>query len=159
MATPAELSLVSQIFAQVDKQKLGILNGDLAVSVFGGAKLPGSVLGEIWSIADEENNGWLSKTGAAKVIRLIGHAQKGTKISTTLLSKRQSVSGGSSSLDTHFYAQRARLPRLKGTLPSLNRTPARRFQSHPHLASLHSLRKIRSSFRTYSTVLVLPMAY
>lgn len=89
-ATPAELSLVSQIFAQADKQKLGILSGDVAVKVFGGAKLPGSVLGEIWSIADEENNGWLSKTGAAKALRLIAHAQKGEKVSTTLLSKRQS---------------------------------------------------------------------
>ncbi|KXN90474.1 EH domain-containing and endocytosis protein 1 [Leucoagaricus sp. SymC.cos] len=86
-ATPAELALVNQIFAQVDKQKLGILNGDIAVRVFSGANLPGSVLGEIWTIADEENNGWLSKTGAAKALRLIGHAQKGAKVSAALLSK------------------------------------------------------------------------
>lgn len=88
-ATPAELSLVNQIFAHVDKQKRGVLNGDVAVRVFSGAKLPGPVLGEIWSISDEENNGWLSKTGAAKALRLIGHAQKGTKVSATLLAKRQ----------------------------------------------------------------------
>jgi epidermal growth factor receptor substrate 15 len=87
-ATPAELGLVNQIFARADQQKLGILNGEVAVQVFGGAKLPGSVLGEIWSIADEEHNGWLSKTGAAKAIRLIAHAQNGEKVSPTLLSKR-----------------------------------------------------------------------
>ncbi|KAJ3572813.1 hypothetical protein NP233_g2832 [Leucocoprinus birnbaumii] len=86
-ATPAELALVNQIFAQADKQKLNILNGDVAVQVFGGAKLPGTVLGEIWNIADEENNGWLSRTGTAKALRLIGHAQKGTKVSSALLSK------------------------------------------------------------------------
>lgn len=88
-ATSAELSLVNQIFAQADKQKLGILTGDVAVKVFSGAKLPGSVLGEIWNIADEENNGWLSKKGAAKALRLIGHAQKGEKPSAALLNKRQ----------------------------------------------------------------------
>ncbi|KAF9452834.1 hypothetical protein P691DRAFT_148520 [Macrolepiota fuliginosa MF-IS2] len=86
-ATPAELSLVNRIFAQADKQKLGILTGDVAVNVFSGAKLPGPVLGEIWSIADEENNGWLSKTGAAKALRLIAHAQKGEKPSPVLLTK------------------------------------------------------------------------
>lgn len=85
--TTAELSLVNQIFAQADKQKLGILTGDVAVKVFGGAKLPGSVLGEIWSLVDEENNGWLSKKGAAMAIRLIAHAQKGEKVSAALVNK------------------------------------------------------------------------
>lgn len=87
-ATPAELGLVNQIFARADQQKLGILNGEVAVQVFSGAKLPGSVLGEIWNIADEENNGWLSKKGAAKAVRLIAHAQNGEKVSTALLTKR-----------------------------------------------------------------------
>lgn len=87
--TTAELSLVNQIFAQADKQKLGILTGDVAVKVFGGAKLPGSVLGEVWSLVDEENNGWLSKKGAAMAVRLIAHAQKGEKVSVALLNKRQ----------------------------------------------------------------------
>lgn len=86
-ASPAELDLVNQIFSKADKPKQGILKGDVAVEVFNGAKLAGSVLGEIWSIADEENNGWLSKTGTAKALRLIGHAQKGSKVSPTLLTK------------------------------------------------------------------------
>jgi len=86
-ASSAELDLVNQIFSKVDKPKQGILKGDVAVEVFSGAKLAGSVLGEIWNIADEENNGWLSKTGTAKALRLIGHAQKGSKVSHTLLTK------------------------------------------------------------------------
>lgn len=63
------------------------MSGEVAVKVFSGAKLAGSVLGEIWNIADEENNGWLSKTGTAKALRLIGHAQKGSKVSHILLTK------------------------------------------------------------------------
>ncbi|KAG6910926.1 hypothetical protein DXG01_006609 [Tephrocybe rancida] len=85
--TPAELSLVSQIFSKADPQKLGILTGDVAVKVFGGAKLQPSVLGEIWSIADEDNNGWLPRKGVAIALRLIGWAQKGDTITPDLVSK------------------------------------------------------------------------
>lgn len=87
--TPVELALVSQIFAQGDPQKLGILTGDVAVKIFGGAKLPPTLLGEIWSIADEDNNGWLPKKGVAIAIRLMGWAQKGEKISQELVYKRK----------------------------------------------------------------------
>jgi epidermal growth factor receptor substrate 15 len=90
--TTAEYSLVNQIFAQNDPQKLGILTGDVAVRVFGGAKLPGAVLGEVWSIVDKENNGWLSRKGVAMALRLMAHAQKGEKVSPTLLDKRTCAS-------------------------------------------------------------------
>jgi epidermal growth factor receptor substrate 15 len=86
--TPAELNLVSQIFAQHDPQKLGILTGDVAVRVFGGAKLLPTTLGEIWNIADEDNNGWLPKKGVAIAVRLIGWGQKGEKITQALVNKR-----------------------------------------------------------------------
>ncbi|KAJ3762961.1 hypothetical protein EV360DRAFT_34604 [Lentinula raphanica] len=87
--TQAELSLVNQIFNQYDTQKLGIITGDVAVRVFGGAKLHPTILGEIWSITDEENKGWLSRKGVSIAMRLIGWAQKGEKISTDLISKRE----------------------------------------------------------------------
>lgn len=90
--TSAELSIVSQIFAQADPQKLGILTGDVAVRVFSGANLQPTVLGEIWSIADEENNGWLTKKGATIAVRLMGWAQKGEKINQALVNKRSSTS-------------------------------------------------------------------
>lgn len=85
--TASELALVNQIFAQADTQKIGILTGDVAVKVFGGSKLPPTVLGEIWSIADEDNNGFLTKKGVAIALRLMGHAQKGEKLNKSLLSK------------------------------------------------------------------------
>ena len=83
--SPAELALVTQIFAKADPQKIGILTGDAALKVFGGAKLTPIVLGEIWSIADEENNGWLSKKGVAIAVRLMGWAQKGEKVKQSLV--------------------------------------------------------------------------
>lgn len=87
--TPAELSIVSQIFTQADPQNLGALTGEVAVKIFGGAQLPPTVLGEIWNIADEENKGWLPRKGVAVAIRLIGWAQKGEKVSRALLNKRE----------------------------------------------------------------------
>ena len=87
--SPAELALVNQIFAQADPQKLGILTGDVAVRVFGGAKLSPTALGEIWNIADEDNNGWLSKKGVSVAVRLMGWAQKGEKIVPALVNKRE----------------------------------------------------------------------
>ncbi|KAF4604063.1 hypothetical protein EYR40_001246 [Pleurotus pulmonarius] len=85
--TPAETALVNQIFAQSDPQKLGVITGDVAVRVFGGAKLPPTVLGEIWNIADEDNKGWLSKKGVSVAVRLIGLAQKGEKITPASVNK------------------------------------------------------------------------
>ncbi|KAJ7074344.1 hypothetical protein C8F01DRAFT_1100205 [Mycena amicta] len=75
--SPAESTLVSQIFAHADPNKLGAITGDVAVKVFGGANLSPLVLGEIWQIADEANNGWL--------------ATQGTKVSAALLSKRKQL--------------------------------------------------------------------
>lgn len=85
--TAAELALVNHIFAQADTQKIGILTGDVAVRIFSGAKLSPTVLGEIWNIADEDNNGFLTRKGVAVAVRLMGWAQKGEKISQALLAK------------------------------------------------------------------------
>lgn len=87
--SPAELALVSQIFIKADPQKIGILTGDAALKVFDGAKLAPIVLGEIWGIADEDNNGWLSKKGVAIAVRLMGWAQKGEKVTQALVNKRE----------------------------------------------------------------------
>ncbi|KAF8836350.1 hypothetical protein BDN67DRAFT_336385 [Paxillus ammoniavirescens] len=85
--TSAELALVNQIFAQADAKKIGILTGDVAVKVFGGAKLAPTVLGDIWNFADDDNNGFLTRKGVAIAVRLIGWAQKGEKVSQSLLNK------------------------------------------------------------------------
>ncbi|KAL7283168.1 hypothetical protein ACG7TL_002594 [Trametes sanguinea] len=85
--TPQELALVNQIFAQADVQKLGVITGDAAVKVFSGSKLPPSVLAEVWNIADEDNNGVLTRKGVAVAVRLLGHAQRGERVSEALVNK------------------------------------------------------------------------
>ncbi|KIJ29866.1 hypothetical protein M422DRAFT_36793 [Sphaerobolus stellatus SS14] len=85
--TPAETSLISQIFTIADPQGLGIITSDAAVQILSGSNLPTSVLGEIWAIADQENNGFLTRKGAGIAVRLIGHAQKGENVNEELLAK------------------------------------------------------------------------
>ncbi|KIY64907.1 hypothetical protein CYLTODRAFT_380256 [Cylindrobasidium torrendii FP15055 ss-10] len=86
-ATAGELALVSRILAQGDPKRTGQLAGDVAVRIFGGANLPPTVLGEIWAMADEDNQGHLTSKGIALAVRLMGHAQKGERVTPALLSK------------------------------------------------------------------------
>ena len=90
MAThsPAELALVQQVYNQADPSKLGIITGDAALQVFSKTNLPPTVLGEIWAIADKDNNGFLTKKDTAVALRLIGHAQKGEPVTEDLVNKR-----------------------------------------------------------------------
>ncbi|EMD38668.1 hypothetical protein CERSUDRAFT_113843 [Gelatoporia subvermispora B] len=85
--SPAEVALVNQIFAQADTQKLGVITGEAAVKIFSGSKLSPTVLAEIWNVADEDNNGVLTRKGVAVAIRLLGHAQRGEKITEALVHK------------------------------------------------------------------------
>jgi epidermal growth factor receptor substrate 15 len=91
--TPAEVALVTQIFAKTDPQKKGILTGDAALEVFGPqrANLPLAVLGDIWSIADGNGNGLLSWKEVAIAVRLMGWAQKGEKVAKALIDKRECI--------------------------------------------------------------------
>ncbi|KAK0448373.1 uncharacterized protein EV420DRAFT_856567 [Desarmillaria tabescens] len=102
-ATAGELSLVTRIFAQADPNKTGFLSGDVAVRVFGGAKLPPTVLGEIWNIADDENRGSLNSKGVAVALRLIGWAQKGEKVTPALVNQAGPlpIIEGVSGISTH----------------------------------------------------------
>ncbi|TFY74438.1 hypothetical protein EWM64_g9574 [Hericium alpestre] len=85
--TPAEISLVNSIFDKNDPQKFNIITGDIAVGVFAGAELSSTVLGEIWSLADDENNGFLTRKGVAIAVRLVGWAQNGEHVSKELIYK------------------------------------------------------------------------
>jgi hypothetical protein len=85
----AEVALTNKIFDKCDPQKLGIITGDTAVVVFTSAKLPPAVLGEVWTIADKENNGFLTRKGVSIALRLLGHAQRGEQVSEALVSKRE----------------------------------------------------------------------
>ncbi|OBZ75406.1 EH domain-containing and endocytosis protein 1 [Grifola frondosa] len=85
--SPAEAALVNQILAQADPQKLGVITGEAAVKIFSGSKLSPTVLAEIWSLADDENNGVLTRKGIAVAVRLLGHAQRGERVSDALVNK------------------------------------------------------------------------
>ncbi|KAG1776718.1 hypothetical protein EV702DRAFT_1228512 [Suillus placidus] len=73
--TPAELALVNQIFTQADTQKIRILTGNVAVKVFQGANLAPTVLGEIWNIFDDDNNGFLTKKGVSIAVHMLRKAR------------------------------------------------------------------------------------
>ena len=85
--TRQELVYAQLLFNATDPQKLGIITGDAAVPVLAGSSLPPEKLGEIWAIADHENNGFLTKKGVAAVVRLIAWAQVGEPVTEALLSK------------------------------------------------------------------------
>lgn len=113
--SPAELALVSQIFLKADPQKIGILTGDAALKVFGGANLQPTILGEIWNIADEDNNGWLPKKGVAIAVRLMGWAQKGEKVTQALVNRREYTFVATSCyVDNVISIQRDLFPKLTG---------------------------------------------
>ena len=87
--TPGEVALVNQIFNKHDPQNFGIITGDIAVKVFGGANLNATTLGQIWAISDADNQGFLTRKGVSIAVRLLGWAQKGDAISMDSASKRE----------------------------------------------------------------------
>ncbi|KIY35430.1 UBA/TS-N domain-containing protein [Cryptococcus gattii E566] len=70
----------------------GILPGHDAYPFLTSSNLSTTSLGEIWAIADPDNNGFLTRDGWYKAARLIGWLQKGgaTNVEETLLAKRES---------------------------------------------------------------------
>ncbi|KAF8306436.1 hypothetical protein DL93DRAFT_2088648 [Clavulina sp. PMI_390] len=85
--TPQELAYVQLLFNAADPQKLGIITGEAAVTIFAGSELPPDKLGEVWAIADHDNNGFLPKKGVAAAVRLIAWAQLGEPVTEALLNK------------------------------------------------------------------------
>lgn len=90
-ATPAELTLVSQIFIKADPQRQGTVTSDAAVRIFNGAKLSPVILSEIWDIANESKSSNLSRKEVAVAVRLIGWAQKGEKVTSALVARRKQI--------------------------------------------------------------------
>lgn len=90
--THGEVALVNQIFAKHDPQKFGIITGEVAINIFGGANLNATTLSQIWSIADADNQGFLTRKGISVAMRLVGWGQKGEAISAELVNKRESSS-------------------------------------------------------------------
>jgi epidermal growth factor receptor substrate 15 len=141
--TQGEIALVNQIFSKHDPQKFGVITGDVAVRIFGSANLSANILGQIWAIADSDNQGFLARKGVSVAVRLIGWAQKGETVSADLINKREC--DGFSHCDTCGSS----LTKLD-LLPSLLAIPRPRNPAGP-LAPLRSLQSLRPLlvFRLY----------
>lgn len=88
--SPQERTYYDQLYAIVDKDGAGVLPGHDALPFLVTSGLPQQTLGEIWAVADPDNNGFLTRDGWYKAARLIGWLQKGgqTTVDETLVSKR-----------------------------------------------------------------------
>ncbi|KAF7800250.1 hypothetical protein EIP86_011497 [Pleurotus ostreatoroseus] len=89
--SPQEVALVNQIFTQADAQKIGVVTGEAAVKIFSGSKLAPTVLAEIWNLADDDHKGVLTRKDVAVAVRLLGHAQRGERVSEELIHKPGAV--------------------------------------------------------------------
>ena len=78
--SPVERSAFAHLFNLADPERTGIVTGDAAVSFFAKSKLPPTVLGQIWAMADSANNGFLTPPSFSIALRLISHAQRGEVI-------------------------------------------------------------------------------
>nr|ODN87640.1 hypothetical protein L203_03421 [Cryptococcus depauperatus CBS 7841] len=87
--TPQEKAYYDQLFSHVDKDSTGILPGQDAYPFLTSSNLSTDILGQIWALADPENNGFLTKDGWYKAARIIGWMQKGgvTAVEESLVSK------------------------------------------------------------------------
>ena len=80
MLNNAERTAFAHLFAMADPGRTGVVNGDAAVKFFEGFKLPTLTLGQIWSIADSDNNGFLTPNTFGVALRLIARAQRGESV-------------------------------------------------------------------------------
>ncbi|KAK9366760.1 hypothetical protein V1509DRAFT_673142 [Lipomyces kononenkoae] len=107
--TSEERTLYGQLFKSLDTESLGIVTGESARSLFERSGLSPLVLGRIWQIADDQNNGFLTQTGFAIALRLIGYVQSGQRLAPELAS------------------QPGPLPRFEQPVPPLSQADRARF--------------------------------
>lgn len=82
--TPEEKNLYGQLFRQADPDFTQVITGDVASQLFMRSGLSPELLGEIWQMADPENNGFLDQQGFSVALRIIGHAQNGQRLARNL---------------------------------------------------------------------------
>ncbi|KAK6375839.1 hypothetical protein LTS17_007661 [Exophiala oligosperma] len=76
--TPTDKARFDTIFASIDRQGSGYINGEQAVEFFGNARLPEEILAQIWDLADVNSEGRLNKDEFAVAMYLI-RQQRATK--------------------------------------------------------------------------------
>ena len=87
IATIPELLLVNAIFRAGDPDQTGVISGDRGVTLFSTTELSSSVLGQIWEIADKNNEGFLRRSSVLVFVRLLGWAQTGERVTPNLLQR------------------------------------------------------------------------
>ncbi|KAK9390124.1 hypothetical protein V1515DRAFT_593020 [Lipomyces mesembrius] len=85
--TADERTTYGQLFKSLDTESLGVVTGEAARTLFERSGLSPLVLGRIWQIADDQNNGFLNQTGFAIALRLIGYVQSGQRLAPELASQ------------------------------------------------------------------------
>lgn len=99
-ATAQEQQFIKTVFTKADTQDLGVVTGEEAVKIFAGSGLAPATLGEIWQLADTENNGFLTEIGLGIALRLIGWAQAGESPKKDLITRSKSSAAGMNCADT-----------------------------------------------------------
>ncbi|EGG01563.1 uncharacterized protein MELLADRAFT_78994 [Melampsora larici-populina 98AG31] len=84
--TPDERTAYAYLFSKADTEQIGVLVGEKAVAFFSHSKLPPTILGEIWQLADQDNAGFLTRPQFDIALRLIGKAQRGIPINSAAIS-------------------------------------------------------------------------
>lgn len=97
-----ESAYYDRLFTAIDKDNVsrspktpcspsqsGLLPGHDALPFLISSNLPQSTLGEVWAIADIDNNGFLTRQGWYKAARLIGWLQNGESVATEALTSRR----------------------------------------------------------------------
>ncbi|KAH9810975.1 hypothetical protein DFH28DRAFT_983376 [Melampsora americana] len=84
--TPDERIAYAYLFTKADTEQIGVLVGEKAVAFFSHSKLPPTILGEIWQLADQDNAGFLTRPQFDIALRLIGKAQRGIPVNSAAIS-------------------------------------------------------------------------
>ncbi|QLL31506.1 hypothetical protein HG536_0B03690 [Torulaspora globosa] len=74
--TPEEKRLYGEQFRKLDEEELGIVTGEALKPLFAGSGLSGQKLSQVWSLVDENNNGFLNLEEYSAALRAIGHLQQ-----------------------------------------------------------------------------------
>ncbi|CAG8478798.1 28710_t:CDS:10 [Dentiscutata erythropus] len=72
-----ELFIYHQLFEKADVDKKGVIEGQNAVNFFNKSGLPKTTLREIWTLADSNNKGYLTREEFIIAVKLVAKAQNG----------------------------------------------------------------------------------
>ncbi|QLQ79020.1 hypothetical protein HG537_0B03670 [Torulaspora globosa] len=81
--TPEEQRVYGEQFRKLDQEELGIVTGEALKPLFAGSGLSAQKLSQVWSLVDENNNGFLNLEEYSAALRAIGHLQQYPSLAVT----------------------------------------------------------------------------